>query len=169
MMRRYSPRVPPDTPLALLGVWDLRRRLADRRTRAWGSVAGTLTLVVDGDGLVWSESGVLRWGVRDVEVTRRYLLRDGSPGFDGWWVFFDDGRPFHPWTPGRAVDHPCRADLYRGLVRIDAPDRWRIGWDVVGPAKDQRILTRLTRSDPPAWAPGPDSGKQGPTTPLEDR
>ena len=141
-------------PGALLGVWDLRRRVADLRAGTAGTVRGTLTLSDDGPGenIVWSESGVLRWAGSEVAVTRRYLLRNGA---DGWWVHFDDGRPFHPWTPGRAVEHPCRADLYRGLVRVDSPHRWRIGWDVVGPAKRQRILSRLTG---PRWANGPGLG-----------
>ena len=120
--------------------------MADLRAGVAGTVAGTLALDEDDDGVAWSESGVLHWGGHDVDVTRRYLLRD-SP--TGWWVYFDDGRPFHPWTPGLAVEHPCRADVYRGLVRIDSPDRWRIAWDVVGPAKHQRILSRLTRQ---GWA-----------------
>lgn len=128
-------------PTALLGTWHLRRRLADLRTGTAGTVVGTLTLRAARDGVEWTESGLLRWGGRDVEVTRRYLLRDGV---EGWWVYFDDGRPFHAWTPGRPVEHPCRADLYRGLVRIDSPQRWRIAWDVVGPAKQQRIISRLT-------------------------
>jgi Family of unknown function (DUF6314) len=125
----------------LVGTWRLRRRLADLHTGTFGAVRGTLTLAGDAAGVEWSESGVLHWAGREVEVTRRYLLRDGV---DGWWVYFDDGRPFHPWTPGRPVEHPCRADLYRGLVRLDAPERWRIAWDVVGPAKHQRIVSRLT-------------------------
>jgi hypothetical protein len=127
--------------------------VADLRAGTSGTVRGTLTLAPDqDDSIVWSESGVLRWAGSDVAVTRRYLLRFGA---DGWWVHFDDGRPFHPWTPGRPVEHPCRADLYRGLVRVDSPDRWRIGWDVVGPAKRQRILSRLTRS---GWAREPGLG-----------
>ena len=128
-------------PTALLGEWQLRRRLADLRTGTFGTVIGTLTLVIGPDGVDWSESGLLRWAGREVEVTRRYLLRELDAG---WWVCFDDGRPFHPWTPDRPVEHPCRADLYRGLVRVDSPQRWRIAWDVVGPAKHQRIVSRLT-------------------------
>ncbi|WP_375502224.1 DUF6314 family protein [uncultured Jatrophihabitans sp.] len=136
-------------PLALVGTWQLHRRLADLRTGTAGTMTGTLALSVDTEGVEWSESGVLHWTGRDVEVTRRYLLRDGS---DGWWVYFDDGRPFHPWTPGRTVEHPCRADLYRGLVRVDSPHRWRIAWDVIGPAKHQRIVSRLVRRGVPKAA-----------------
>jgi Family of unknown function (DUF6314) len=147
----------------LVGTWRLRRRLADLRTGTFGTVHGTLTLTGDAEGVEWSESGVLHWAGRQVEVTRRYLLRDGV---DGWWVYFDDGRPFHPWTPGRPVEHPCRADLYRGLVRLDAPERWRIAWDVVGPAKHQRIVSRLTQ---PAERGGTRAATLDPPTQQEDR
>ncbi len=99
-----------------------------------------MTLAAGSDGVEWTEAGVLRWAGREVEVGRRYLLREGA---DGWWVFFDDGTPFHPWTPGRTVEHPCGADLYRGVIRLDSLQRWRIAWDVVGPAKRQRIVSRL--------------------------
>ncbi|WP_375484932.1 DUF6314 family protein [uncultured Jatrophihabitans sp.] len=155
---------PASTPLALLGTWRLRRRLADLRTGTFGTMSGTLTLRPDAAGVEWFESGVLVWGGREVDVTRRYLLRDDAE--QGWWVFFDDDRPFHPWTPGRAVEHPCRADLYRGLVRVDTAAYWRIAWDVVGPAKHQRILSRLTRSDRTEPAR---SGMQSETSHQEDR
>lgn len=127
-------------PTALLGRWRLARRLRDARLH--GAFAGALTLTADGDGVRWDEAGTLRWAGQDIPATRRYLLR---PGADGWWVHFEDGRPFHPWTPGEWVTHPCRADVYRGLVTVDGPDRWRVLWDVAGPAKDQRIVSRLTR------------------------
>ncbi len=128
------------SPRRLLGPWRLHRRLRDGVDL--GTMTGTLTLAEEGDAIRWDETGVLRWAGQDIVATRSYLLRRGD---DGWWVHFTDGRPFHPWTPGEPVTHPCAADLYRGLVRLDGPDRWRLLWDVTGPRKDQRILTRLSR------------------------
>jgi hypothetical protein len=130
------------SPVALIGTWDLRRRLVDRVAGIAGSVSGTLTLREVGDGLEWFERGLFRWDRHEVPVTRRYLLRDTA---DGWWVQFDDGRPFHPWTPGVVVEHPCRADVYRGVVDVQGADRWRVLWDVTGPRKEQRIISRLRR------------------------
>jgi hypothetical protein len=129
-------------PTALVGAWRLRRRLVDRSAGGLGTMTGTLTLEPDDGGLAWHEAGRLRWAGRDLDVTRDYVLRENE---DGWWVHFTDGRPFHPWRPGATVEHPCVADLYRGLIRIDGPDRWRILWDVTGPRKEQRILSRLVR------------------------
>jgi hypothetical protein len=105
-----------------------------------GTVAGELVIAVDADGLRWDESGTLRWDGGRYRVSRSYLLRAD----DGWWVRFTDGRPFHPWRPGETVTHPCRADVYTGLVAVDG-DRMRTCWDVRGPAKDQRLVTRFAR------------------------
>lgn len=125
----------------LAGRWALARRVADRRAGRYGTVAGELVIAPDGDGLCWAERGTLRWGGAAYPVSRTYLLREGP---DGWEVRFADGRPFHPWRPGERVTHPCRADLYTGLVAVE-PDRVRTLWDVRGPAKEQRLVTRLTR------------------------
>jgi Family of unknown function (DUF6314) len=121
----------------LVGEWRLQRRVADRRLRQYGRVEGLLTIAPHGDGLAWREHGTLSIQGRSHDVSRTYLLADG-------WVLFDDGRPFHPWRPGEWVDHLCSQDTYRGLVDV-GPARIRTLWDVSGPAKDQRLVTRLTR------------------------
>ncbi|HEY6748371.1 MAG TPA: DUF6314 family protein [Mycobacteriales bacterium] len=144
-----SPRDPRD----LVGRWALARRVADRVAGRQGTVSGLLTVSADGAGLRWDERGTLRWAGVERPVTRTYLLRERA---DGWWVDFPDGRPFHPWRPGAPVTHPCRADVYSGLVRVDG-DRIRTVWDVRGPAKDQRLVTRLYR-DPTAPFGEPVSG-----------
>jgi uncharacterized protein DUF6314 len=128
-------------PARLVGRWALVRRIADRRTGQHGTVTGELRIDPDGGGLRWTETGVLRWDGVDRPVSRTYLLRHGPAG---WEVRFADGRPFHPWRPGEPVTHPCRADVYTGLVTVDG-DRMRTLWDVRGPAKDQRLVTRLRR------------------------
>jgi Family of unknown function (DUF6314) len=129
-------------PWDLIGRWTLARRVADRLTGQQGTVRGTLSISSDGDGLRWDESGVLAWGGQEHPVARAYLLRERG---DGWWVEFVDGREFHPWRPGVAVTHPCRADVYTGLVTVDGP-RMRTCWDVRGPGKEQRLVTRFYRS-----------------------
>ena len=129
-------------PRELAGRWRLVRRICDRAAGQHGTVTGELVIDPDGDGLRWAEHGTLRWGGHERPVHRAYLLR---PGADGWEVRFADGRPFHPWRPGEPVRHPCRDDLYTGLVTVD-PGRIRTLWDVRGPAKDQRLVTRCYRS-----------------------
>lgn len=129
--------------LGLLGTWELRRIMHDRRQAMFGHVQGALDVVPDGDGAEWTESGTLTWGALTVPVTRRLLVRQLG---GQWWLTFSDGRQFHPWQPDSPVLHPCSPDEYRGLVRIRTHGdhaTMRILWDVSGPAKDQRILTAL--------------------------
>jgi uncharacterized protein DUF6314 len=128
--------------LDLVGRWSLARRVADRVAGRQGTVSGVLTVSADGAGLRWDERGTFTWGGVERPVTRAYLLREWP---DGWWVEFTDGRPFHPWRPGAVVTHPCRADVYTGLVTVDGA-RMRTCWDVRGPGKEQRLVTRFYRS-----------------------
>src|SRR5690348_2020090 len=120
-------------PTELLGLWQLRRRLLDRRLRLHGTVVGTLTLSPDDGGVRWLERGQLCWPGRSAVVFRELRLREDAAG---WQVFFADGRIFHPWRPGAAVVHHCGQDVYRGVVDT-ARNRLRILWDVAGPAKEQ--------------------------------
>jgi hypothetical protein len=128
-------------PAELVGSWALSRRVADRGAGVRGTVRGELEIVPDGEGVRWVERGVLRWGGVERPVRRAYLLRDTG---DGWWVHFEDGSAFHPWRPGQWVTHPCRADVYTGLITVDG-GRMRTRWEVCGPAKQQRLVTRFSR------------------------
>ena len=114
----------------------------DRAGRRFGHVVGTLTLAVAGDDVTWTEAGMLAWAGHDLSVQRRLVMRRQA---HGWTVCFEDGRAFHPWTPGRPVVHDCGADTYRGLVAADG-DELRVLWDVTGPSKDCRLFTRCKRS-----------------------
>jgi hypothetical protein len=109
-------------------------------------VTGRLTLDLDvatGD-VRWCEDGTLSWNGQRLAVFRRLrVVRDA----DGWTVCFEDGSVFHPWRPGSAVLHPCRADTYRGVLDVDAAHaELRVLWDVTGPDKDRRLFTRCTRT-----------------------
>ena len=106
-------------------------------------MCGQLTLRSERGQIAWVEQGTLLWNGSRLPVSRSYrLLRAG----EGWWLYFPDGRPFHPWIPGQWVHHPCREDSYRGLITITGPDQWRTLWEVDGPDKAQRIITQLSRS-----------------------
>jgi hypothetical protein len=133
----------PVEPTALLGQWRLTRQVSDELAGLSGTAAGELTLRAEGDEIAWCERGVLRWNASELPFSRAYQLRRVDAE---WWLFFSDGRPFHAWHPGHWVDHPCRADVYRGLVTIVAPGAWHTRWDLRGPAKQQRITTQFSRS-----------------------
>lgn len=127
-------------PSALCGRWAFERTIEDRRGDLGGLVDGTLELVEEQPGrLRWEERGTWRRSTGDVEVRRglRVVRRT-----TGWWVLFEDGRDFHPWSPGAEVVHDCRPDTYRGLVTGSVRD-WTVTWEVSGPAKDYLMRTRL--------------------------
>jgi Family of unknown function (DUF6314) len=129
-------------PTALLGEWQLTRSLRDELAGLSGTASGRLTLRAEDDGIAWQEQGTLLWNGSQLPFSRSYRLRRTPTG---WWLYFADGRPFHPWTPGHRVIHPCAEDEYHGLITVDGPDSWQTLWDVRGPATAQRIRTQFTR------------------------
>ena len=139
------------SPPGLLGTWRLERTIDDRLAHAELGVVGTTVLDRVGDRIRWHEQGLL--GRTDgtgtpSEVHRTlYVVPPTGPEPGSWWVLFGDGRPFHPWTPGVEVEHPCGPDLYAGLVEVHGPDAWQVTWHCTGPAKDYTMCSRLTRED----------------------
>jgi Family of unknown function (DUF6314) len=136
-----SPGLASVEPIALLGTWTFTRRLVDRVAAQYGRAVGTATFQADGDAVHWREDGHLHWGGRVLPVYRDLVI---SRAGDEWWVSFADGRPFHPWRFDETVQHPCRADTYRGRLQRSG-DRLRIAWDVSGPTTDQRLVTTYRR------------------------
>lgn len=147
-----------DDPRTLLGRWAFERVITDRLADEVIEVSGTLTLSQEdgradgqepGARVRWAEAGVMRRGGAEIEVFRTLFVveREGR-----WMVTFDDGRDFHPWSPGAEVVHLCGADTYAGLVEptglvepIGGAGRpWQVTWRVSGPRKDYVMVTRLT-------------------------
>ena len=125
----------------MLGRWTLTRVVDDRRSGERRDVLGIATLTAESaDRIRWTEAGTMTWPGHAVEVQRTlYVEREGA----GWWVRFEDGRPFHPWSVGAAVEHPCAPDTYRGLVEVtgDPVAAWLVVWEAAGPEKDYRMQT----------------------------
>jgi len=130
-------------PALVSGEWSIDRDLADLRTGRTGRFTGTLHVTASDAGYSWREQGELTWGEYTGTAGRvlRLTRHDGE-----WWMCFADGRLFHPWRPGGEVVHPCVADVYRGTIVLQNPDRFEVTWDVTGPAKRQRIVSRMSRS-----------------------
>jgi hypothetical protein len=141
-------------PTRLCGAWRLTRRVVDRASGVAGMVAGQLIIRPVGRRLSWQESGLFSWRVggrtagvppsalRTVSISRQLFLAETG---GSWGMTFSDGRPFHPWILDRAVVHPCAEDTYSGLIRVDeSGTRMRTLWDVIGPAKDQRLITSFS-------------------------
>jgi hypothetical protein len=129
-------------PTDLLGTWTLTRVVADHLAGERREVVGTAALTeMSSHRIRWAEVGTMSWPGHTVPVSRTlYVVREA----DGWWVRFEDGRPFHPWMVGQQVDHPCAPDHYRGLVETEGEPvaSWTVTWDAAGPEKDYRMVTR---------------------------
>lgn len=129
-------------PTGLLGTWALARVIDDRRAGERREVTGSATLVAESPNRIrWSEQGTMIWPGHEVPVSRT-LHVDREPDGD-WVVRFEDGRMFHPWAVGVAVDHPCTPDHYHGLIEVtgDPAEAWTVTWDATGPEKDYRMVT----------------------------
>lgn len=131
---------------ALAGAWRIRRRIEDARAGLTGTLEGETLWTPVADGLLQSESGVLRYGdAAPMQASRRYLwLRDGA----GWDIRFEDGRPFHRLAPGRIGDrHHCDPDIYDVTYDFGLWPAWHSVWHVAGPRKKLRIETAYRRGD----------------------
>lgn len=136
-------------PRTVLGEWVFERvvsdRLADEVIEVGGNVTFTEERPVDSAGRIrWAEQGVMRRRGAEIPVTRTLFLVERA---GEWHVTFEDGRDFHPWSPGAEVVHLCGADTYAGLVEPDPrhEGRWQVTWQVSGPRKDYTMVTRLRR------------------------
>lgn len=143
-------------PTDLLGTWELSRVVDDRLTGERHGVRGTATLALESpDRVRWSEDGTMTWGGRTVPVSRTLFVdRDADHQGGGWFVHFEDGRPFHPWSVGVRVDHPCGRDHYQGLIEVggDPVVRWTVEWRATGPEKDY-VMTTVHSGRRPARHP----------------
>ncbi|MBA2955520.1 hypothetical protein GON03_14385 [Nocardioides sp. MAH-18] len=128
-------------PTDLLGTWTLTRVVRDRWAGERRDVTGTATLTAESpDRVRWTEAGTMTWPGHAVEVQRTLFVDRAA---SGWLVRFEDGRPFHPWSVGAEVEHPCAPDHYRGRIDVTGHpvSSWRVAWDAVGPEKDYRMET----------------------------
>lgn len=133
----------------LTGSWNFVRRIEDRRSGTRGQAIGTAEFIPDDGGLKWIETGELELGSFIGPVSRELRIeKDGG----SWQVLFDDGRLFHPIDLSQghcSAEHPCRADLYSGSLRIhNSPPGPELttDWNVTGPEKDHRIITAYRRA-----------------------
>jgi hypothetical protein len=130
------------TPLGLLGTWELGRVVDDHLAGERRDVRGTATLALESpDRVRWSEEGTMSWPGHAVPVSRTlFVVRSG----EGWFVEFEDGRPFHPWVVGERIEHPCSPDRYLGLITV-GDEGWTVEWRATGPEKDYVMTTVHSR------------------------
>lgn len=136
--------ITPPAPTALLGAWTFTRVIDDHLAGDEKRVVGRCEIAEADRGRIrWSEEGTLYSSGMELPVSRTSYI---EPRGDGWFVTFEDGRDFHPWSPGEAVVHPCGADLYAGQIDVPGPDGFTVRWRVTGPSKDYTMTTVLARN-----------------------
>lgn len=135
----------------LHGVWRIDREVHDADRRSAGHFSGWGSFEADAGvpGLLrYVEHGMVQLGAHRGRAFRRLGYHVDGPCAR---VVFDDGRFFHDLDLRDGVcevEHPCRADLYRGRFEVEHAGRWRQEWRVTGPHKDQLIRTTLERPEP---------------------
>lgn len=117
------------------GVWRLTRQIEDARAGLTGRLDGQAVFAPGQGGLILTETGELRYGDgAPMQAERRYLWRAEAGGIA---VFFEDGRPFHWFSPATPeARHVCPPDLYQVRYDFSAWPAWRAVWQVSGPRKD---------------------------------
>lgn len=128
----------------LEGRWRVTREITDHRAGLTGHFVGDAVWSTADDGLIQTEAGVLTYGTAPpMQATRRYLWQGQGTDLA---VLFEDGRPFHT-VPAAGAEalHDCPPDIYRVRYWFDGTDAFTTQWDVTGPRKDTRLLTKFTR------------------------
>lgn len=122
------------------GTWHLDR-VIDHGDGTRAVFAGMAMFRRDGDGLAYIEEGQLRIGTA-TPITARQSYRWDS----GLIVRFPDGRLFHTVPEhGGAVHHFCDPDTYAGHYDFSRWPGFSVAWQVTGPRKDYRMVSRYRR------------------------
>jgi Family of unknown function (DUF6314) len=144
-----------DVAAFLQGTWVIDRDIVDSLSGAAGTFRGSAEFAPDGEALSWVEAGELQWTAETHRVPviqkagRRLLVavRPSVPCIVD--VAFDDGEFFHRADLSSGSDtfvHGCAPDTYYGSWTVESADRFRLTWDVEGPAKQLTIRSSYSRA-----------------------
>jgi hypothetical protein len=144
-----------DVAAFLNGTWVVDRDIVDSLSVAVGTFHGTADFARDGDALSWVEAGELQWAADTYRAPvmqkagRRLLVavRPAMPCIVD--VAFGDGSHFHCADLSSGSDtfvHGCAPDSYSGTWTVISPNRFRLTWDVEGPAKQLSIRSIYSRA-----------------------
>jgi Family of unknown function (DUF6314) len=137
-----------DVAAYLRGSWVIDRDIVDSGAGAVGTFRGAAEFAPHGDTWSWVEAGELHWAAETHPAGRRLLVavRPDVPCIVD--VTFDNGKFFHRADLSSGSDtfvHGCAPDTYSGAWIVDSPDRFRLTWDVEGPAKQITIRSTYRR------------------------
>jgi Family of unknown function (DUF6314) len=138
-----------DVAALLRGAWVIDRDIVDSLCGIAGTFHGTASFARDGESWSWAEAGKLQWASTTYKAGRRLLVavRPEMPCVAE--VAFDDGRFFHRADLSSGCDtfvHGCAPDTYYGSWTVESVDRFRLTWDVEGPAKQITITSIYSRA-----------------------
>lgn len=129
------------------GRWAIRREIRDNLSNQQGKFVGIAEFSVMDDGLLYIEQGKLALGdAAEVNAERCYHWRGSEAEIE---VLFEDGRPFHRFNLRRTMPdarHLCGADMYNVTYDFGDWPNWSARWDVLGPRKDYRMISRYKRT-----------------------
>lgn len=137
--------MPTDRVLAdFAGTWAIARTITPQTGPA-ARFDGTARWVPSDRGLDYTEEGTLHMdGAAPMQATRAYVW---TPDMS---IYFDDGRFFHQVpAAGGQTRHFCDPDTYVGRYDFDDWPHFTVAWDVRGPRKDYRMISRFTRQAAP--------------------
>ncbi len=122
------------------GAWSLVRHI----THGDGTHAefrGAALLMPVAQGLAYEEKGWLRVGESSpFQAERRYHWDEALN------VWFDDGQFFHAIPAmGGPMRHYCDPDTYAGEYDFSGWPKFTLTWQVTGPRKDYRMVSRYSR------------------------
>ena len=124
-----------------IGAWRIDRTIL-HRDGTEGTFRGTATWQSDGDAALYAERGLLDLpGQGAFTAERRYRWTADLA------VHFEDGRFFHrvP-AEGGTASHWCDPDRYDVTYDFARWPDWSSLWQVRGPRKDYRMLSRYCRA-----------------------
>lgn len=126
------------------GHWRVARDIVDHRAGSTGRFVGTAEFTPLAAGLGYREIGQLHLpGQPPFHAERRYIWRQDDTGIH---ITFEDGRAFHSITPDAPnATHWCDPDTYDVTYRFDTWPDWTNTWDVSGPRKAYKMITRYSR------------------------
>lgn len=130
---------------AFFGHYTVARRIEDRRAGQTVRFEGRAQIAEGATphSALYRETGEMRIPPQGrFTAERSYLWRAQAGRIV---VKFDDGRPFHDFDPvsgGAATEHLCGQDWYLGGYDFSGWPQWSVIWEVSGPRKDYRSVTR---------------------------
>ncbi len=127
-------------PNSFIGKWCVSRVILDSRPKQVIVFNGVAEITHD----AFDENGEMLLGGSRLETSRRYRLHLSGEQVE---VTFPDGRPFFciKLSAVQRVLHWCGEDVYRGRFIFLSNDEWSEMWNVLGPRKAYRSVTRYTR------------------------